>query len=50
MILVEGLIVEFNVILLFEDVSYVINKKDWIVLVGKNGVGKLIMLKILVGL
>ena len=35
---------------LFEDVSYVINKKDRIALVGKNGAGKSTMLKILAGL
>ena len=36
MISVEGLKVEFNATPLFEDVSYVINKKDRIALVGKN--------------
>ena len=41
---------EFNATPLFEDVSYVINKKDRIALVGKNGVGKSTMLKILAGL
>jgi len=35
---------------LFEDVSYVINKKDRIALVGKNGAGKSTMLKILAGI
>lgn len=35
MISVEGLKVEFNATPLFEDVSYVINKKDRIALVGK---------------
>lgn len=50
MISVEGLTVEFNATALFEDVSYVINKKDRIALVGKNGAGKSTMLKILAGL
>ena len=35
---------------MFEDVSFVINKKDRIALVGKNGAGKSTMLKILAGL
>lgn len=47
---VEGLSVEFNATPLFKDVSYVINKKDRIALVGKNGAGKSTMLKILAGL
>lgn len=50
MISIEGLAVEFNATPLFEDVSYVINKKDRIALVGKNGAGKSTMLKILAGL
>ena len=50
MISVEGLKVEFNATPLFEDVSYVINKKDRIALVGKNGAGKSTMLKILAGI
>lgn len=50
MISVERLKVEFNATPLFEDVSYVINKKDRIALVGKNGAGKSTMLKILAGL
>jgi ATP-binding cassette subfamily F protein 3 len=49
MISVEGLTVEFNATPLFADVSYVINKKDRIALVGKNGAGKSTMLKILAG-
>ncbi len=47
---VEGLQVEFGATPLFEDVSYVINKKDRIALVGKNGAGKSTMLKILAGI
>lgn len=50
MISVEKLTVEFNATPLFEEVSYVINKKDRIALVGKNGAGKSTMLKILAGL
>lgn len=50
MISVEGLSVEFNATPLFRQVSYVINKKDRIALVGKNGAGKSTMLKILAGL
>ncbi len=49
MISIEGLKVEFGVTPLFEDVSFVINKKDRIALVGKNGAGKSTMLKILAG-
>ncbi|KAA6329025.1 ABC transporter ATP-binding protein [termite gut metagenome] len=47
MISIENLKIEFNVTPLFNSVSYVINKKDRIALVGKNGVGKSTMLKIL---
>ena len=36
MISIEGLKVEFGVTPLFEDVSFVINKKDRIALVGKK--------------
>ncbi len=50
MISVENLKVEFNATPLFEDVSYVINRKDRIALVGKNGAGKSTMLKILAGM
>lgn len=50
MVSVDNLKVEFGVTSLFEDVSYVINKRDRIALVGKNGAGKSTMLKILAGL
>src|SRR5574344_1157721 len=50
MISVEGLKVEFSVKPLFSDVSFVVNDKDRIALVGKNGAGKSTMLKILCGL
>lgn len=49
MISVEGLKVEFGVKPLFEDVGFVINDRDRIALVGKNGAGKSTMLKILCG-
>lgn len=49
MVSVDNLKVEFGVTPLFEDVSYVINKRDRIALVGKNGAGKSTMLKILAG-
>ena len=47
---VEKLKVEFRATPLFQDVSYVINDKDRIALVGKNGAGKSTMLKIIAGL
>ena len=50
MISIEGLTVEFGGTPLFDDISYVINKKDRIALVGKNGAGKSTMLKIIAGL
>lgn len=49
MISVENLKVEFNAIPLFEDVSFVVNNKERIALVGKNGAGKSTMLKIIAG-
>jgi len=49
MISVEGLTVEFNGTTLFKDVSFVINEKDRIALMGKNGAGKSTMLKLLAG-
>lgn len=50
MISVENLCVEFGGFTLFDDVSFVVNKKDRIALVGKNGAGKSTLLKILAGL
>ena len=49
MISVEGLTVEFGVKPLFLDASFVVNDRDRIALVGKNGAGKSTMLKILCG-
>lgn len=49
MISVENLKVEFGIKPLFSDVTFVINDRDRIALVGKNGAGKSTMLKILCG-
>ena len=49
MISIQGLKVEFGSQVLFDNVSYVINKRDKIALVGKNGAGKTTMLKIIAG-
>ena len=49
MISVEGLAVEFGGTTLFKDISFQINEKDRIALMGKNGAGKSTMLKILAG-
>ncbi|MCC8143000.1 MAG: ABC-F family ATP-binding cassette domain-containing protein [Tannerellaceae bacterium] len=50
MISVDGLTVEFGGFTLFDDISFVVNKKDRIALVGKNGAGKSTLLKIFAGL
>lgn len=50
MISIENLSVEFGVKPLFRNVSFVINDRDRIALVGKNGAGKSTMLKIICGL
>jgi len=50
MISVESLKVEFGVKPLFSGASFVINERDRIALVGKNGAGKSTMLKILCGM
>jgi len=49
MISIQGLKVEFGSQVLFENISFVINKRDKIALVGKNGAGKTTMLKIITG-
>ena len=50
MVSIDNLTVEFSAKPLFTNVSFVINDKDRIALVGKNGAGKSTMLKILCGL
>ena len=50
MISVESLKVEFGVKPLFSGASFVINDRDRVALVGKNGAGKSTMLKILCGM
>ena len=50
MISIQNLSVEFSAKSLFENISYVINRRDRIALVGKNGAGKSTMLKIIAGL
>lgn len=49
MVLVDGLAVEFGGAALFSDISFAINPKDRIALMGKNGAGKSTLLKILAG-
>ena len=50
MIGVDGLTVEFGGTTLFKDISFVINEKDRIALMGKNGAGKSTILKIIAGI
>lgn len=47
---INSLKVEFSAKCLFDNISYIINNKDRIALVGKNGAGKSTMLKIIAGL
>ena len=49
MISVDGLTVEFGGTTLFKDISFAINDKDRIALMGKNGAGKSTLLKIIAG-
>lgn len=49
MISIDNLSVEFSARPLFSGVSYVVNDRDRIALVGKNGAGKSTMLKIIAG-
>lgn len=50
MISIEGLTVEFGANPLFDNITCVVNKRDRIALVGKNGAGKTTMLRIIAGL
>ncbi len=50
MISVDKVSVRFGSLSLFEDISFVVNPRDRIALVGKNGAGKSTMLKIFAGL
>ena len=50
MISVNNLTIEFSSQVLFDNINYVINPKDKIALVGKNGAGKSTMLTIIAGL
>lgn len=50
MISIDNLTVEFGVKPLFKDVNFVVNDRDRVALVGKNGAGKSTMLKIICGL
>ena len=49
MITVDGLTIEFSGTTLFKDISFQINEKDRIALMGKNGAGKSTLLKIITG-
>ena len=50
MISIQNLSVEFSAKALFDNINYVINPRDRIALVGKNGAGKSTMLKIIAGI
>jgi ATP-binding cassette, subfamily F, member 3 len=49
MISIDGLAVEFGNTTLFKDISFAVNPKDRIALMGKNGAGKSTLLKIIAG-
>lgn len=49
MISINGVTIEFGATPLFDNISYIINKRDRIALVGRNGAGKSTMLKIIAG-
>ncbi|MDE7451837.1 MAG: ATP-binding cassette domain-containing protein, partial [Paramuribaculum sp.] len=50
MVSIQNLSVEFSAKTLFDNINYVINRRDKIALVGKNGAGKSTMLKIIAGI
>ncbi|MDR1343884.1 MAG: ABC-F family ATP-binding cassette domain-containing protein [Tannerellaceae bacterium] len=50
MISVDGLTVQFGGFTLFDNVSFVVNRKDRIALTGRNGAGKSTLLKIFAGM
>ena len=50
MITVDNLSVEFSGHTLFDEITFLVNQKDKIALVGKNGAGKTTMLRIFAGL
>ena len=50
MISIDNLRVDFGGFTLFDDISFVINKKDRIALTGRNGAGKTTLLRIIAGL
>ncbi len=50
MISIDGLAVAFGNTILFKDISFAINPKDRIALMGKNGAGKSTLLKIIAGI
>ncbi|MDR1258152.1 MAG: ATP-binding cassette domain-containing protein [Tannerellaceae bacterium] len=50
MVSIEGLTVEFGGFTLFDNISFVVNRKDRIALAGRNGAGKSTLLKIFAGL
>ncbi len=49
MVSIDSLAVEFGGTTLFKDISFVVNDKERIALMGKNGAGKSTMLKIIAG-
>ena len=50
MVSVDKLTIRFGSVTLFSDISFVVNSRDRIALVGKNGAGKSTMLKVFAGI